>query len=132
MKRGPEAALQVGVCEFAALNGWRYFHPPDNRPVQGRGGRTYVQNVKAGYPDLTLVHEVMPWIVWAELKAAGGTTTEAQRAWLADLARVAEAIATVRGKLGENFHGERPRVEVKLWTPADWPDIERTLEWVRP
>jgi hypothetical protein len=47
-------------------------------------------------------------LIYAELKVPGGRITKAQRRWL-------EALATVRG------------IEVYLWFPDDWSDIERIL-----
>jgi hypothetical protein len=51
----------------------------------------------AGLPDLILIRR--PRVVWAELKAEGGTVTEAQQAWLDDLQASGQ--------------------EVYLWRPSD-------------
>lgn len=76
----PEKAFQLQVEALLGLYGWRFFHAPDNRP--GANGR--IQNVKAGYPDLTAVRGTR--ILYIELKRETGKTTEEQDAWLADLA----------------------------------------------
>jgi len=59
----------------------------------------------AGFPDLVLVRR--PRVVFAELKSDRGRCTPEQRAWLAELAECS--------------------VEVKLWRPSDWEEIERCL-----
>lgn len=60
----------------------------------------------AGWPDLTLVRGTR--IICAELKRDGEKPTEAQEAWLATL--------RATGK-----------IEVYVWKPADWPEVEATL-----
>ncbi|HYW27703.1 MAG TPA: VRR-NUC domain-containing protein [Terriglobales bacterium] len=59
----------------------------------------------AGFPDLVLVRR--PRVVFAELKSDRGRCTPEQRAWLAELAECS--------------------VEVRLWRPGDWEEIERCL-----
>lgn len=61
----------------------------------------------AGFPDLFLLRGDR--IVTAELKSAKGVLSPAQLVWLDAL--------RATGK-----------VEVFLWRPADWDEIERTLE----
>ena len=60
----------------------------------------------AGFPDLVLVRP--PRIVFAELKVGRNRPTPAQQHWL-------------------NLLGACPAVEVYLWTPEDWNEIERVL-----
>lgn len=60
----------------------------------------------AGFPDLVLVRP--PRVIFAELKVGGRKPTPAQQQWL----------DTLRGCAG---------VEVYLWTPECWGEIERTL-----
>lgn len=59
----------------------------------------------AGFPDLVLARRGV--VIFAELKVGRNKTSPDQDAWLADLAA----------------SGARCRV----WYPADWPEIERTL-----
>jgi len=59
----------------------------------------------AGFPDLVLVRR--PRVIFAELKSDRGRCTPEQRAWLAELAECS--------------------VEVTLWRPSDWEEIERCL-----
>ncbi|MCS7310962.1 MAG: VRR-NUC domain-containing protein [Armatimonadetes bacterium] len=60
----------------------------------------------AGFPDLVLVRP--PRLVFAELKVGRNRPTSAQQDWLHLLSAC-------------------PQVEVYLWTPADWEQIERVL-----
>jgi hypothetical protein len=96
-----EAAHQKNVEALLTLYGWRFFHAPDNRP--GRNGA--VQNIKAGYPDLTAVRGTR--LLYAELKRETGKTTPDQDAWLADLAAAG--------------------AECYVWRPSDLAEIARVL-----
>jgi hypothetical protein len=96
-----EAQFQTTVEQILTLNGWRYFHAPDNRP--GRNGA--VQNIRAGYPDLTAVRGTR--LLYAELKRETGRTTEDQDGWLADL--------TAAG------------AECYVWRPSDLPALQEIL-----
>lgn len=64
-----------------------------------------------GFPDLVLLRAGV--LILAELKSAAGRPTAEQREWLADLAAV-------------------PGVRVRLWRPADWPEIVPELEGGAP
>jgi len=64
----------------------------------------------AGFPDLVLV--CPPRVVFAELKVAGRRATRAQERWLSLLRQC-------------------PGVEVYLWTPEDWTEIEKVLSCCR-
>ena len=59
-----------------------------------------------GFPDLVLLRGNR--LIFAELKRQRGTVTVDQRGWLAALAATGA-------------------VDVRLWRPSDWPDIEATL-----
>lgn len=60
----------------------------------------------AGFPDLVLVRP--PRLLFAELKTGRRKPTPAQQEWLRQL-------------------GDCPQVEVYLWTPDCWTEIERVL-----
>ena len=59
-----------------------------------------------GFPDLAMTRGGR--VVFAELKSDKGKVSPAQREWLTALASC-------------------PGVEVFVWRPADWDEIERTL-----
>jgi hypothetical protein len=64
------------VTKLALLLGWLVYHAPDNLP--GPGG--WVQNIRAGFPDLVLVRGKR--LLFLELKRETGKTTQAQDEWL--------------------------------------------------
>lgn len=101
-----ESEWQTHVITIARLNGWSFYHPPDNRP--GRNGK--VQYVVAGWPDLVLVRDGR--MVVAELKTRLGKTTAAQDKWLAELALV-------------------PGIEAHVWRPGDDDKVIATLRRTR-
>jgi hypothetical protein len=122
-----EAAFQQKVVNLARFCGWRVYHPPDNRP-SGRTGR--VQDVVAGFPDLTMVRG--PRLVFAELKAEKGRLALAQAEWLDALLDVTRAVEIVvqesEGARAAGYDVPRPRVDVFVWRPSDWPVIEEALK----
>lgn len=96
-----ERQWQTTVEAMLRANGWRFYHAPDNRP--GRNGA--VQNIRAGYPDLTAVRGSR--LIYAELKRETGKTTPDQDSWLADLAAAG--------------------AECYVWRPSDAPALGAIL-----
>lgn len=76
-----EAVLQQRVQELATTLGWAWWHAPDNRPIRAKSGRTYVQNITPGWPDLVLVRRGR--ILYRELKAQTGRVRPDQTRCLA-------------------------------------------------
>jgi hypothetical protein len=93
-----ERQFERAVVEYAKLAGWRVFHPFDSRRSE------------AGWPDLTLVRDGR--LVFAELKSEKGRVRPEQQVWQEALLRVAS---------------RTPGVEVYLWRPSMWDEIEGTL-----
>ena len=62
-----------------------------------------------GFPDLVLVKP--PVVVFAELKTDKGRTSEEQRIWLEQLGLCTD-------------------IEVHLWRPSDWDEIEERLGFI--
>ena len=94
---------------------WKYVYEKDfQRAIEEYAqlcGWAYYQTYdsrrsNAGFPDLTLVRGNR--LIFAELKSPRGKVRPAQVEWLARLDQV-------------------PAVEVYLWRPSDWPDIEKLL-----
>lgn len=102
-----EAQLQGAVEAIAGASGWRYYHAPDNRPVTAASGKRYVQSIKRGFPDLTLVKG--PRLLFVELKRQKPKMTidQAQIDWLLEL--------------------QAAGAEVALWRPSDLPLARRVL-----
>ena len=95
------------VLNLAKLYGWRTYHA---RPAMtAKGYRTPVQGDGKGFPDLVLAKQGR--VIFAELKSAKGTLTDAQQEW--------------RGVLYQYAH---------VWRPTDWNDgtILATLKGTPP
>lgn len=100
-----EAQFQAQVLALAHLHGWRTMTV---RPSIGRrGGRPAWQTTTsiAGWPDAALWRPGQFLLV--ELKTDRGRVTPAQREVIGSLADAG--------------------VDVRVWRPADWPEIEATL-----
>lgn len=98
-----EAGFQVAVLRYARLRGWRVAHFRPARTVEG--WRTAVSADGTGFPDLVLVRQGK--LIVAELKSSKGTLTPEQEQWIREL--------------------HHAGVEVRVWRPEDWPEIEREL-----
>jgi hypothetical protein len=98
-----EAEFTRMVLQLARLHQWRTAHFRPGRTA--RGWRTAVQGDGKGFPDLILLRG--DDMLVAELKADAGRLTVEQGLWLAAFRRAG--------------------VDVRIWTPACWPEIEQTL-----
>lgn len=117
-----EKLFQRQVVELAKIMGWRVYHPFLSKWSE------------RGFPDLTMVRARDRRLLFAELKADKGKLSEHQVEWQELLGAVAfdrEAWqATLRT---EHFlvpiNGARPlpRIEVVVWHPRDWDEIQRVL-----
>jgi hypothetical protein len=101
--RSSEQHFQTQVEQMASFYGWRFYHAPDNRPSKNTGR---VQRVTAGFLDLVLLRA--PELIFAELKTETGRVRDAQKTWMSELARV-------------------PGIEVYLWRPSDFDEINERL-----
>lgn len=111
----PEGAFQAAIVELALRLDWRVFHPRKTATARldARGRPTYRTPLTghAGWPDLVLVRAGR--MILAELKAEKGRVDPEQRAWLD---RLEEVELNASGA-----------VLVRVWSPRDWPEIERLL-----
>lgn len=94
-----EAQFQQAVEGELTRGGWRWFHDRDSR----RSPR--------GFPDICAVRGGR--LVFAELKTEKGGFEAEQPLWLEDLREVGRWPAE--------------RVEVYVWRPRDWEQIEKVL-----
>lgn len=101
-----EAAFQASVIELAEALGWSVFHPPDNMRRKNKNDEWYVQDVKVGYPDLTMLRP--PEILVAELKSDTGKLRPGQQEWLDRFAACG--------------------VEAYLWRPRDFDAVHERLK----
>lgn len=103
-----EDDLLASVVELAQLRGILVHH---SRPARMKDGRwvTPITGDK-GLPDLILVGS--RGVLFRELKAQKGRTTEEQNTWLARLLKA--------------------RADAAVWRPSDWPTrIHTELEAIR-
>lgn len=100
-----EAQWQTTVNGILTAHGWTHYHAPDNKPIVARSGRRYVQNVRAGWPDVFAVRGTRA--VAAELKRETGTVAPEQDDWLERL-----------GAVG---------IEVYVWRPSDRAEVLEIL-----
>ncbi len=103
-----EAEFKDQLLEFAKHCGWLFCH---FRPARtSKGWRTAIQGTK-GFPDLVLVRVEAAGrgrLIFAELKRDGAKPRPDQTIWLGALRQV-------------------PGVEVYLWSPRDWAEVEQVL-----
>jgi hypothetical protein len=103
MTRLLETDFQTQIVALAKLCGWLVHH---TRPARtAKGWRTPIMG-DAGFPDLVLAHPGRRVVIVAELKRDGERPTGQQERW------------------HDALSGS---VTVKLWTPADWGEIEDLL-----
>lgn len=85
-----EAAFQGWVVDVAKQLGWVVWHvPTPMRPIAG--GKFVPDKRGRGLPDLIMLHEDPPRLIFAELKGHGGVLSVEQKEFL----RLARAIASV-------------------------------------
>jgi hypothetical protein len=102
MKRETEAGFTATVLALAKIRGWHTLHIRPGRT--DKGWRTPVQGDGKGFPDLLMLRGSRT--IAAELKCGNKATLE-QTVWL------------------QKF--QLAGAQVFVWTPADWPEIEREL-----
>lgn len=122
-----EIDLQRQVVQLAGILGWENVH---FRPAMTKHGwRTPGSGTMAkGWPDLTLIRARDRRLIFAELKAEAGSLTDEQTRTLLALrslehrpaAKPRDFLAPVDRELG-------PRIEVYVWRPSDWSEIEAVL-----
>lgn len=128
-----EQPFQNIVMSLLDLHAWRAYHAPDNRPIQSKSGRRYVQNVRRGFPDVVAVRGVE--IIIAELKTEKGRLSADQVAWLDDFRAFAASIEGICGELVRTdphrgfraVEAQAPIFEVHVWRPSDLQAIEDRL-----
>jgi hypothetical protein len=100
-----ERQWQTTVEKLMTAHGWHFYHSPDNKPIVARSGRKYVQNIRAGWPDLFAVKGAR--LLAVELKREEGKTSPEQEEWLRVLAAAG--------------------VEVAVWKPRDLAEVRVVL-----
>lgn len=101
MRFKSEAAFQKHVIALAKLAGWEVFHQGDMRHILSG----------VGYPDLTLISQREPRVIFAELKTNTGETSAEQVRYAAVISSLG-----IRG------------VEYYLWRPKHLEKIKQVLK----
>jgi len=116
-----EDDFMAQVTQLAELLGWQWAH---FRPAMtSKGWRTPVSgSLGKGWPDLVLVRARDRRLIFAELKASKMKPTPEQ-------VRVLELLRSLVVVYGGDraSSASMPQIEVYLWHPDDWEQIERTL-----
>jgi hypothetical protein len=105
------------VLDVAKQTGWHVWHVP--APMKaGRKGEWVPAREAAGLPDLIMIHEDPPTLIFAELKGTSGRLTAAQ----ADFLRLAHIVGW--------SYGEKPKKDIGayLWKPGDEEMVETILK----
>jgi hypothetical protein len=144
-----EVAWRNQVVDLAGWCGWRVYYVENaTREItrRGSGARVRVRTVNAagvGFPDLVMVRRRDARLIFAELKRDHGASTHEhplgpeQIAWRDDLAAVAAAAMIplplradeleIRLTATDETHRMRTPIEVYIWRPADFDDVQRIL-----
>lgn len=113
-----EKDFQKWVVDTAQSFGWRVWHTPT--PMKPVGGNKFVPDRRGrGLPDLVMMHDDPPRLIFAELKKIGGDVSDAQVEFLKLARAVAEATGIVVGS-GRT-------VGVYMWRPGAEEIIESIL-----
>lgn len=125
-----EKGFTEAVLQYARVNGWLCAHFNDSRR-QVRPGVFVGDKDAAGFPDLCMTRTTRKagtWnvsearILFVELKVGKNRTTEKQDEWLS-------ALNSAGARMGSTYQAGQCRagVQVFVWTPEDWTEIEREL-----
>ena len=123
-----ESAFQSWIVEVAKLHGWSCWHVPT--PMKPIGNNRFVPDARGrGLPDLILLREDPPQVIFAEIKNETGTVAPEQHEFLRLIRNVGEDV-----KRGMEFLEDTqapwdgpPPVQAFLWRPAHRDLIEAVL-----
>lgn len=122
-----EREFQKAIVVMAQQYSWRYWHLPT--PMRPIGGNKFVPDPRGkGFPDLVLIHEAPPRIIFAEVKDEKNVVSEEQREFL----RLARGVSRISSAIVDFDSGGIPNqyrpIGVFVWRPANWDLIEATLK----
>lgn len=117
-----ERDFQKWVTDVATRTGWRWWHVPAAMRAVGVGGNVGFVGAReaAGLPDLILMHDDPPRLVFAELKGkTGWHVTPAQREFLQRVKAITDTMW---------YAGETVLVAGYVWRPGMEGEIETLLK----
>ena len=116
-----ERDFQGWIIEVAERYSWKVWHV--GMPARQVGGGRLVPEPKGrGLPDLIMLHEDPPRLIFAEVKNETGRLSVEQKEFL----RLARDVAEWSFNHGEGYVNER-NIGVYSWRPGQEPLIEATL-----
>lgn len=111
------------VIAMAETFGWSVWHVP--APMRATKTGTWVgAKEAAGLPDLIMLHDDPPRLVFAELKGTGGKLSDKQREFL----RAAQLVSGISRESREPW--TQPHfllLAAYVWLPEDEPTVEMIL-----
>jgi hypothetical protein len=108
--RQSEKDFMQAVVDFAKVNQWHVYHTHDSRRSE------------RGFPDLVCVRRGV--IVFAELKVGRNRLSAAQMEWISALQELTEDVICI----DERDRWCEPNIQVRVWRPEDWEEIESMLQ----
>lgn len=121
-----ESEFQARIKALAERFGWLVWHVPAPMRWSPRDKKWVPAKEGSGLPDLILLHEDPPRIVFLELKRAGGKLSDRQIEFL----RAAKVVAEV-AHFYPDLHGDIGTfdpMERVIGVFAAWPDDETVIE----
>lgn len=126
---------------FLSFYGWRWTHPPDNKPRAGQGGRAGKQRTgDVGYPDYSAVRVLEdrgPELAFLELKTETGRLGPGQPEWLEALEAFRLGVVDMSERIvgewrtsdedAEAIRLENPRLIVGVYRPSQRRELEALL-----
>lgn len=120
-----ERQFQAWIIEVAERFGWRCWHV--GAPMRPIGGNKFVPEPRArGLPDLFLLHDDPPRLIFAEVKGEKGTLSVEQQEFL----RLARQVAEWSNELEPGAQGiavGSKTIGVYVWQPGMEQAIEDAL-----
>jgi len=119
-----EGVFQSQVIAMAERFGWKVWHVPAPMVWRAKEQKWVPSPQGAGLPDLIMLHDDPPRLVFMELKAERGKLTEKQT----DFLQRAKDVADAQGPwyADEGLVHERYIGVFACW-PEDWDRIEQML-----
>ena len=116
MPKGPEYQLQSQIAQLAHLLGWETiaFRPAMTKYGMRTPG---TGSMAKGWPDMTLVRARDRRLIFAELKSDKGKLSPDQE----------RVLDVLRALVGRYSLAQAVTVEVHVWRPRDFDQIEQVL-----
>lgn len=120
-----EAAFQTAVIQLARFCGWNVWAPPPNRP--GKSGRVpAIIGVTSGWPDLAFWRVPTPDPIFTDADAPAADMAVAGEVFWSELKGAKTRVRPDQSVVIDQLRA--CGLEVRLWRPADWPEIETRLK----